>query len=207
VFPGYASQASRVKGTEMAKARDLEAKLWKALKSDMTVMLGLVGVDNGHARPMTAQIEKGRRAVWFFTSRDNSLVGRLSKQSRAVATFASKGHDLFATIHGQLRVDNDRAVIDRLWNRFVAAWFEGGKDDPKLTLLRFDPDNAEVWLDASSIFAGIKMLLGVDPKESFKDKVGVVSLKSRGKRPARTRRIPERPAARAARRQGRRRPS
>ena len=29
-------------------------------------------------------------------------------------------------------------MIDRLWNPFVAAWFEG-KDDPKLQLLRFDP--------------------------------------------------------------------
>ena len=40
----------------------------------------------------------------------------------------SKGHDLFATIHGRVSVDNDRAVIDRLWTRYVAAWFEGGKD-------------------------------------------------------------------------------
>ena len=36
----------------------------------------------------------------------------------------------------------DRAAIDRLWNRFVAAWFEKGKDDPKLALLRFDPERA-----------------------------------------------------------------
>ncbi|MES0090053.1 pyridoxamine 5'-phosphate oxidase family protein [Mesorhizobium sp. M0030] len=42
-------------------------------------------------------------------------------------------------MQGKLSLDNNRAVIDRLWNRFVAAWFEGGKDDPKLALLRFDP--------------------------------------------------------------------
>ena len=33
----------------------------------------------------------------------------------------------------------DPKTIDRLWNPFVAAWFEGGKSDPKLALLRFEP--------------------------------------------------------------------
>ena len=96
---------------------------------------------------------------------------------RAIATFASKGHDLFATIHGRLSLDNDGAVIDRLWNRYVAAWYEGGKDDPKLALLRLDPERAEIWGDASSFVAGIKMLIGIDPKQDYKDKVAEVSLR------------------------------
>ena len=80
-------------------------------------------------------------------------------------------------MHGSLRFDNDRAVIDRLWNRFVAAWYEHGKDDPKLALLRLDPERAEIWLDASSMIAGIKMLLGAgDPKEDYKDNVAKVRL-------------------------------
>jgi len=73
-------------------------------------------------------------------------------------------------------LDNDRAVIDRLWNRFVAAWYEGGKDDPKLRLLRLDPDQGQVWADASSLVAGVKMLLGIDPKKEYRDKVAKVDL-------------------------------
>jgi general stress protein 26 len=64
-----------------------------------------------------------------------------------------------------------------LWNRYVAAWFPGGKDDPKLTLLRLDAENAEIWIDASSVVAGVKLLLGVDPKQSYKDKVANVPLR------------------------------
>jgi general stress protein 26 len=74
-------------------------------------------------------------------------------------------------------VDNDRAVIDRLWNRFVAVWYEGGKDDPKLVLLRFDAEHAEIWLNESSIFTGIKLLMGSDPKKDYKDKMATVSLR------------------------------
>jgi general stress protein 26 len=161
----------------MPTPQELEAKFWKALKSDMTVMLGLSGVDEGHTRPMTAQVDDTPGPIWFFTARDNAIVQNLDRSSRAVATFASKGHDLFATIHGQLVLDRDRATIDRLWNRFVAAWYQGGKDDPALALLRLDAERAEIWQDASSLVAGIKMLLGADPKEDYKDHVAKVSLK------------------------------
>ena len=92
-------------------------------------------------------------------------------------TFASKGHGLFAAVHGGLRLDNDRAAIDRLWSPFVAAWFEKGKDDPKLALMRLDPERAEIWLDGSSVVAGIKMLLGADPKKEYKENVAEVSLR------------------------------
>jgi general stress protein 26 len=155
----------------------LEAKFWKALQSDRTMMLGLDGVEDGHARPMTALTEGDHGPIWFFTARDNGIVQKLGSGDRAIATFASSGHDLFATVHGSLHLDNDRAVIDRLWNRLVAAWYEGGKDDPKLALLRLDPERAEIWLDASSMLAGIKLLFGADPKKDYKDNVAKVALK------------------------------
>ena len=160
----------------MPTPAELEEKLWKAIDSDRTMMLGLDGVEDGHARPMTAQIEDHKGPIWFFTSKDNSLVRQNGIGDRAIATFASKGHDLFATIHGSLSVSNDRAAIDRLWNRFVAAWYEGGKDDPKLALLRLDPESAEIWENATGIYPAIKLLLGADPKKEYAEKVATVSL-------------------------------
>ena len=161
----------------MESTKEFEEKLWKALKSDRTLMLGLDGAEDGHARPMTAQVEGEHGPIWFFTAKDTALVQHLKQGGRAIAAFASKDHELFASIKGALSVDNDRAVIDRLWNPFVSAWYEGGKDDPKLTLLRLDPEDAEVWLNASSLLAGVKLLLGVDPKKDYKDKVADVDLR------------------------------
>lgn len=164
----------------MATEQELQAKFWKALKSDRTMMLGLDGVEDGHARPMTAQFEDDSSPIWFFGGRDNALFQKLSQKlsggNRAIATFASKDHDLFATVHGALVVDDDRATIDRLWNAFVAAWYPGGKDDPNLVLFRLDATNAEIWVNENSIFAGIKMLLGMDPKADYADKVAKVTL-------------------------------
>ncbi len=155
---------------------ELEQKFWKSLKSDRTMMLGIHGVDEGHARPMTAQFEDDRSPIWFFGSKESELAQSIGTASRAVATFSSKGHDVFATIHGNLSLDNDPVMIDRLWNPFVAAWYEGGKDDPKLALLRLDAERAEIWLDGSSIIAGVKMLFGIDPKKEYSNNVAEVRL-------------------------------
>lgn len=172
----------------MATDAEIRRKFWKALKSDMTMFLGLAEGEDGHARPMTAQLddalyEDGEYSgpLWFFTSTDNALYRMIQQaelaggQPRAMAHFAAKGHDVWATLHGTLSTTRERAVIDRLWNRFVAAWYEG-KDDPKIALVRLDAQDAEIWIDASSLVAGIKMLIGIDPKEDYKDKVAEVRL-------------------------------
>ena len=157
--------------------QEIQDKFWKALASDRVMMLGIDGVEDGHTRPMTAQVEDQRGPIWFFTSKENKMVSLLRERNRVTATLSSKDHDVFASVHGCLNIDNDRAVIDRLWNPFVAAWFEGGKDDPKLTLLRLDAENAEIWLNGSSLVAGVKMLFGADPKEEYKDNVAQVQLR------------------------------
>ena len=160
----------------MTNADDLQAKFWKALHADRTMMLGLDGVEAGHARPMAAQAEGDNGPLWFFTSTENGIVQKLAAGNRATATFVDKGHNLFATLYGNLSLDKESATIDRLWNPFVAAWYPGGRSDPKLRLLRLDADSAEIWLNESSLFAGLKMLLGADPKADNKGKAGTVVL-------------------------------
>lgn len=165
----------------MPTPQELTDKFWKSLKSDMTVMLAAHDLEENHARPMTAQLDEeggSSHAVWFFTADENDIAEALSETGtmRGTFTFASKGHDIFATVHGDMTIDNDRAVIDRLWNAHVAAWYEKGKDDPKLRLLRFNPDDAEIWENGSSLVAGVKALLGVDPKKDYQDKVAKVNL-------------------------------
>jgi len=160
----------------MATDPEITAKFWKALKSDMTVMLGVQGVEHDKTQPMTAQMLEDSNYIWFFTTKDNGLVENMRENDRAIMTFASKGHELFATVDGRLQLDDDRTTIDRLWNPYAAAWYEGGKDDPNLQLVRLDPVSAQIWLNENSAFAGIKSLLGRDPKKDYQDKVAEVAL-------------------------------
>ena len=163
--------------SDQSNAAEIEARFWKDLKSAPFVMLGLVDARDGHTQPMTAQFEGDGGPLYFFTTKDNGLIAGLAGSSqRAIATYTGKGHDLFASIHGTLVLDNNEATIDRLWNPHVEAWFEGGRNDPKLALLRLDTEKAEMWLGGSSIGAMLTRLFGKDPKESYKDNVAEVAL-------------------------------
>jgi len=161
----------------MTEAADIEAKFWKALKCDRTFMLGLAGHDD--LQPMTAIVEEeGHGPIYIFSAKDVDLVRKTGAGGKAVATFTAKGHSLFASIDGELVPDNDRATIERLWNPYVAAWYPGGMDDPNLQLLRLDPESAQIWLNETTLMAGIKRLFGSDPKEDYKDKTATVKLAS-----------------------------
>src|SRR6478672_10460194 len=131
----------------MADNREIEEQFWGALEDSPFVMLGLDQARGSAMQPMSARFEdKDREAgcVWFFTAKDHDLTRALGQDNRAVASFASKGHDLFASLRGCLIIDNRRPEIDRLWNAIVAEWYEG-KDDPKMALLRFELEDAKIW--------------------------------------------------------------
>jgi general stress protein 26 len=158
----------------MPTPEELEEKLWAGLRSDMTVMLGMVD-ETAPARPMTAQFEsdEDRGPLWFFTSQRSTLVQ--AGGGAATAVYIAKSHGLFARIEGKLTEATDPAMIEMLWNPFVAAWYDG-KDDPDIALLRLDLDSAEIWENASSLMAGIKALFGSKPQEDYRDKTAEVSL-------------------------------
>lgn len=140
----------------MADTAEIKQHFWKKLSASPFVMIGLDG-DGQHSEPLTAQLDEDQvDTIYFFIGKDNRLAGG----GKAMVQFVSKGHDFFACLSGEARVDNDFAMIDKLWNNQVGAWFPGGKDDPNLALLRFDVDSAEMWETDMSIAGKVKMLFG-----------------------------------------------
>jgi len=163
----------------MADDREIEEKFWDALESSPFIMLGVGGARDGATQPMTAQFEdqdKEAGVLWIFTANDHDFTRAMGQSNKGIAAYSSKGNDVFASLRGTLTIDNDRATIDRLWNPIVAEWYEG-KDDPKLALLRFEVDDAKLWLSDLGGFlkpAGNK-LFGRKPEAGTKEKVAEVS--------------------------------
>ena len=173
--------------TPAEREKRLRTSLFEALDDSPFVMLGLAGVEDSRTRRMTAQIDVGddRDAVdggkiYFFGAKSEDLAQSIGSGHRAVATYASKDHKVFAHIHGTLALDDDRAVIDRLWNPFIASWYKEGTDDPDLALIRFDAEKADVWeahAGATLKAAALKLLFNVDPgKQHQRDNQAEVAL-------------------------------
>ena len=167
-------------GKDEAPEITLRKKFWKELNDSPFIMLGLKGVEDDRTRPMTAQIDfpadgdkENGGQIYFFGSKSDGVGQAVTSSSRAVATFAGKGHGLFAHIHGTLVPSDDRAVMERLWDPFIASWYKDGKDDPDLQLLRFDTESADVWEatpSATMKAAALTTLFDVDPGKKLSQK-------------------------------------
>ena len=123
-----------------------ERRLWKEIEA---ARFGMLGLSNGHQhfQPMTAFAEPDESAIWFFSSDNTDLVKVVAQgDNKAMFVVQSKDQDFQGCIDGRLVETRDQARIDRYWNPMVAAWYPAGKDDPHLTLLRFDVSDAEVWI-------------------------------------------------------------
>lgn len=139
----------------MADTVELKKHFWSKLADSPFMMVGLQGGE--HSEPLTAQLDEDQvDTIFFFIGKDN----RMAKGGPAMLQFVSKGHDFFACLAGTARIDNDFAMIDKLWNNQVEAWFPGGKQDPNLALLRVDIDDAELWETDMSLTGKVKMLFG-----------------------------------------------
>lgn len=120
---------------------------WRALAFSPFLMVRLQG-SSEHSLPMTSVLDEDIQpeTIWFFTTKDN----RLAAGGPAMAQFVSRGQDLFACISGVITAEDDPHVIDHLWSSTVAEWYEQGRADPALHVLRMTLDDMEIWSAAPS---------------------------------------------------------
>ena len=139
--------------------QEAETEFWKSLKESNTGMLGL-DQPGHHAQPMTGFGEPETGTIWFFSRNDTDFARDVAAGANSgMFTYQAKDQKVQACIHGDLSIDNDRERINRFWNPVVAAWYPDGKDDPALTLIRFDADDGRVWVsDKGALGFGYQVL-------------------------------------------------
>ena len=158
---------------EEGKAEELKTDFWTALSSSPFLFLQLDGQPQT-AVPMSPQLDKdANSSIWFFTHNKSDFC----KLGAATATFQSKGHDIYARFTGTLTRETSQERFDQFWNNFVAAWYDGGKDDPDIAFLRMDLGDAEIWSGDLGLLNTAKMALGMNVHdEAEKEHVENVAL-------------------------------
>ncbi|PWW02018.1 general stress protein 26 [Hoeflea marina] len=139
-----------------ATRKNPEAQFFDILSGTRAVMLGLSEAGNqmqpNHLQPMAPQTGPDERVVWFFTKTGSDLARAVMQKSRSRAQMCvvSDDHDYHASVNGHLFLERDREVVERFWSPVVSAWFENGRDDPELAVLRFEPAEAQIWASTGS---------------------------------------------------------
>ena len=101
-------------------------------------------------QPMTHFADEETGVIWFISATDTDFVRSLSAGHEADYVLISRDHDLHASLRGVLVQVHDKAKLDALWSPLIGAWFNEGRDDPRVDLLRFDPAVAEIWQSTTS---------------------------------------------------------
>ncbi|MBY6058704.1 pyridoxamine 5'-phosphate oxidase family protein [Leisingera daeponensis] len=152
---------------------DAAAQLWKRLGDTRAGMLSVDG-SRQHPQPMTHFADPDAGAIWFITSADTDLARAVGLGGEATFVYQSQKGDYHASIKGPLTVSESSTTLDRLWSPPVGAWFEKGRDDPKVTLLQLSPREAAVWAsDTNPVLVGLKMLNAAMRDGSGEPDVGV----------------------------------
>ena len=137
--------------TEHHDPVDLERRLRREAKAVRAGMLGVVGGAPSHFHPMRPYLVEEEKPFWFIAHRDTALVKQLAGASHAAMfILVSENHHLHACIGGTLQEQRDQGRLDLFWSSVVDAWMPEGKTSPEVTLLRFDPAEAEIWLSDNS---------------------------------------------------------
>lgn len=125
-------------------------KLKKLVEEVKVAMLCTRHEDHLHARPMsTSQIDQNGD-IWFFTNEFSGKIDQIENDPHVCLAYADPADSTYVAVRGDASLVNDQAKIKELWNPILKAWFPDGLDDPKLSLLKVTPTDAEFWDSSSS---------------------------------------------------------
>lgn len=98
-----------------------------------------------HTRPMTTQEVDDQGNFWFLSSKDSHKNFEISSDARIQLLFANTSASEYLTVYGTATVIDDRKKIEEMWSPLAKAWFEQGKDDPNVSLIKVSPEDAYYW--------------------------------------------------------------
>lgn len=98
-----------------------------------------------HAVPMSRQEVDDNGHIWMLCSSESQTYENLRHNSKLSLLYADVRGYNFMSINGKSEISQDRERIDKYWNKMIETWFEKGKEDPRIRVLKIIPTEAHYW--------------------------------------------------------------
>lgn len=145
--------------TENLNRQEAIKKLKTLAEDKSTLLTTFTDAYTVDARPMYTQGVDDDGTIWFFSKKDSTKNRQLAANPAISLMYINTGSDSYLFVAGTATVLRDQTIIDRLWTDFAKVWFENGKDDPDLTLIKVNPEHAHYWdTQHGKIIASAKIL-------------------------------------------------
>ncbi len=96
-------------------------------------------------RPMALQTVESDGSFYFFSAASSNKNDQLQQDSNVQLFFANNGSSEYLSVYGTASISQDKEKIKELWNKFAEIWFQGGPDDPDVTIIAVTPQEARYW--------------------------------------------------------------
>ena len=109
----------------------------------------MVTVNDGHltARPIgiVGGDQEFTGTLWFITDKRSRKVAAIDSGAMTTLLFQNDKEGSYLHLTGSAAVVDDRKRLEQLYTTLQRTWFPKGLDDPDITLVRFDAEEANYW--------------------------------------------------------------
>jgi len=98
-----------------------------------------------HAIPMSRQEADPEGNIWYLFSSESETYTNLKNNNKVSVLFSHVGDYNFLSINGTAEISEDKDRIEKYWNKMMEGWFEKGKEDPRIRVLKVTPQEAHYW--------------------------------------------------------------
>ena len=96
-------------------------------------------------RPMSLQETDTEGNLWFISSDASNKNFQIAEDNRVQLLFMNNSNSEYLSVFGKAYIYKDKATIEDKWSNLASAWFEDGKDDPNVSIIRVAPEDTYYW--------------------------------------------------------------
>lgn len=146
------------KGNTMSKQQQID-KIQEVIKDVKFAMMTTVNKKGDlHAWPMTTtESSIGAKEIWFIGDKTSDVVKDLQDSKKVGLTYATQDAKNYVSVSGNAELPVDKDKLDELWSPMDSAFFEHGKEDENVQLIKVVPHGIECWISGSSTVNMFKM--------------------------------------------------
>mgnify|MGYP006382925101 FL=1 len=123
-----------------------------------TMMTTRTSEDHLHSCPMnTTETSIGAKEIWFIGHTPSETVENIKTNPEVNLAYVSQDDKNYLSITGTAELVEDKEKLNELWSVMYNAYFEKGKEDPSVQLIKVTPHGAEYWANGNAITSAFKM--------------------------------------------------
>lgn len=157
----------------MSKQQHIDkiAELIKDVKFAM--MTTVTSEGHLHACPMTtSETSLGAKEIWFIGDKQTETVADIKENPQVNLAYVSQDDKDYVSINGTAELVDDQAKLDELWSPVYNAFYENGKEDADIQLIKVVPNGAEYWLSGNTLVNMFKMTVAAVQDGKTAEKLG-----------------------------------